>query len=80
MMKAATVGLQGLVFKLGTTVHGDGFAVLAHPHQVVAEVGFQPLLLKIQCDLRAADVVREHAPHAAVQECHPDHEAGNRVV
>ena len=43
-------------------------------------MGFQALLLKIQGDLRAADVVRQHAAHAAVQQRHPDHEAGNRVV
>jgi hypothetical protein len=34
-------------------VQRNGFAVFAHPDQVVAKVGFHPLLLEVQLDLRA---------------------------
>ena len=76
-IKAAT---QTLVFIVRAAVQGNRFAVLAHPHQVVAEVSLQPLLLEVERNLRAADVMRQHAAYPAIQQRHPDHEAGNRVV
>ena len=46
----------------------------------MAEIGFHPLLLEIERDLLAPDVVGDHAAHRAVQHRHPHHEAGNRIV
>ena len=43
----------------------------------MAKVGLALLLLEVQPDQRAADVVRQHAAGRAVQHRHPHHEAGN---
>ena len=56
------------------------FAVFPHPHHVVAKVGLIPLLFKIQLDLRAPDVMRQHTARHAIQDRHPHHEAGDVVV
>ena len=61
-------------------VQGDGLAVFAHPHHVVAKVGFHALLLEVQRNQRAADVMGEHAADHAVQHRHPDHESRNFVT
>ena len=61
-------------------VQRDGFAIFAHPDQVVAEVGLHLLLLEVQGNLWPADVVRQHTAHTAVQHGHPHHVACNFVV
>ena len=58
-------------------VEGDGFAVFAHPHQVVAEVALALLLFEVQPRQRAADELGDDAARQAVQHGHPHHEAGN---
>ena len=69
-----------LLFHPLAAVQGDGLAVFAHPHQVVAEVGLQPLLLVVQRNLRFAHEVGDQAAHRAVQHRHPHHEAGDGYV
>jgi hypothetical protein len=61
-------------------VERDRLAVLAHPHQVVAEVGLALLLREVQADQRPTDVVRQHAADQRVDHRHPDHEAGDVPV
>ena len=53
--------LQLAVLHLLAAVQRDRLAVLAHPHQVVAEVGLEALLPEVQADQRPADVVRDDA-------------------
>ncbi len=61
-------------------VQCNRLAVFAHPHHVVTKISLHPLLLEIELDLRTANIVGEHAAHAAVKHRHPDHEAGNVVL
>ena len=61
------------------TVQRDGLAVFPYPHHVVAKIGFDPLLLEVELDLRATNVVCEHAASQAVQHRHPHHETGDVV-
>ena len=62
------------------TVQGNRFAVFAHPHHVVAKVGFAALLLKVEPDLGSPHVMRDHASSQAVENGHPHHEAGYGVA
>ena len=55
------------------TVQRNRFAVLAHAHQVVAEIGLAPLLPEIQPDQDAANIVRHHAADRAVGDRDPHH-------
>ena len=56
-------------------VQRDGLAVLAHPHHVMAEIGFQHLLLEVELHLWPADPVRDGAAHGAIQHRCPHHVA-----
>ena len=60
-------------------IERNRFAVLAHPHQVMAEVGLVALLHEVQGDLRPADVMGDDTAQGAVQHRHPDHEAIDAV-
>ena len=58
-------------------VQCDGLAVFAHPNHVVAKVGFEPLLLEVELDQRAANVVADDAANSAIKNRRPHHEARN---
>ena len=59
-----------------TSVEGNGFAVFAHAHQVVAKVGFVALLRKVERGHGFADPVADQAARQGVGQGHPHHEAG----
>jgi len=60
-------------------VERDGFAVLAHAHQVVPEVGLEALLPEVQPDQRTADEMGDHGAHDGVPQRQPDHRADDLV-
>ena len=59
------------------TVQGNGFGVLAHADQMMAEIGLQLLLAAVEPDLGFTDPEGDHTADQAIQHRHPDHEAGN---
>ena len=69
--------LQRVAFVIRATIHGNRFAVFAHPHQVMPEVGFQPLLLEIQRRHATAQEMSDDAAAYRVQQSHPHHETGD---
>ena len=58
-------------------VQGHAFAVLAQPHEREAEVGLDALLVVVQTDQLAADVVREERADDGVDERRPHEIARN---
>ena len=68
----ATVALGALAVE-----QRDLLGVLAHPHQVEAEIGLAALLLEIETDQRVADPMRQHGAEDRVDQRGPDQIAGN---
>ena len=68
---------QAVMLRLLAVEQGDLLGILAHPHQIEAEVGLVALLLEIQRDQRAADQMRERGADDGVDQRRPQQIAGN---